>query len=156
MNTTTPRLEIGRPAPVFTLPDLHGDLVSRTAHRGRRHLAILFLPGVDLTAREYLHGLRDRYGELREADGDVLAVVSDAAASGEGLAAALEGLPFPVLLDTQGEATRRYLPDGARHGLFILDRYGKLHAQWALTTPPLPTIDEISEWFGVLENQCSL
>lgn len=156
MNTTTPRLEIGRPAPVFTLPDLHGEPVSRTAHRGRRHLAILFLPGVDLSAREYLHDLRDRYGDLGEAGGTMLAVVSDPAASGEGLAAALEDLPFPVLLDPQGAAARRYLPDGARHGLFILDRYGKLHAQWALTAPPLPAIDEIVEWFTVLEHQCSL
>jgi hypothetical protein len=83
-------------------------------------------------------------------------VVSDPAASGEGLAAALEDLPFAVLLDPQGDAAGRYLPDGARHGLFILDRYGELHAQWALTTPPLPNIDEISEWFGVLSSQCSL
>lgn len=156
MNTTTPRLEIGRPAPVFTLPDLHGQPVSRTAHRGRRHLAILFLPGVDLTAREQLHELRDRYGQLRDAGGDLLAVVSDPAASGEGLAAALEDLPFPVLLDPRGDAARRYLPDGASYGLFILDRYGKLHAQWALTAAPFPPIDEIIEWFTVLEYQCSL
>lgn len=156
MNTTTPRLEIGRPAPVFTLPDLHGEAVSRTAHRGRRHLALLFLPGVDLAAREYLHDLRDRYADLREAGGDLLVVVSDPAASGEGLAAALEDLPFPVLLDPAGAAARRYLPDGARHGLFILDRYGALHAQWAMTAPPLPPLDEIVEWFTVLEHQCSL
>jgi|GEM_PF-1418606 len=156
VSTTTPRLEIRRPAPTFTLTDLHGTSVSRQAHRGRRHLAILFFPGVDLAAREYLHDLRDRYAALREAGGDVIAVVSDSAASAEGLAAALEDLPFPVLLDPERKATASYLPDDAPFGLFILDRYGALHAQWALTAPPLPAVDEIVEWFTVLDNQCSL
>ena len=154
-NTTTPRLELGHPAPNFTLPAITGGGITRSAYRARKHLAVLFLPFVDLPTREYLEELRARYAEIREAGSEILAVVTDPGASADGLRAALE-LPFPILLDPDGNAARRFLPDGAVGGLFILDRYAKLRAQWTLTAPPLPPAQEIIDWLAALDTMCVL
>lgn len=155
LSMTTPRLELGKPAPNFTLASVAGDTVRRSAYRARRHLAVLFLPFVDLPAREYLEALRDCYTDIRQADGEILAVVTDPGASAEGLRAAVE-VPFPLLLDPGGEAARRFLPDGAVAGLFILDRYGAVRAQWTLTAPPLPPVREIVDWLEAVDRICVL
>lgn len=153
LNSTTPRLELNRPAPNFTLGRIGGGSVTRSAYRQRKHLGLLFLPGVDLPARDYLESLRDRYGEIREADGELLAIVTDPGASADGLAAALD-LPFPLLLDSEQVAARRFLPDGAPLGLFIIDRYAMLRAQWALTALPLPPAQELVDWLLAIDRQC--
>ncbi len=154
--TSTTRLELGHPAPNFTLPAVAGGSVTRSAYRARKHLALIFLPFVDLPTREYLEDLRARYGEVREADSEILAIVTDPGASADGLRAALE-LPFPLLLDPNGRTALRFLPDGAVSGLFILDRYAKLRAQWTLpTTEPLPPAQEIIDWLLALDMMCVL
>jgi peroxiredoxin len=155
LRSITPRLIVGEVAPNFTLPSLVGEPVTRSAYRPRRHLALLMLPSVDMPARLYIEELREIYGQIREADGEVLVLIADTAASADGLRAAIE-TPFPLLLDPEGAASKRYLPDGARYGLFILDRYGALHAQWALIGLPLPPVAEVVEWLGVIDTQCSL
>lgn len=155
MQTTTPRLERGKMVPLFTLPSTNGDMISRSSYRGRKHLAIIMLPYVDLAARTYLEQLREHYEAVRAADSEILVVVSDAGSSAEGLHAALD-LPFPLLLDAERSAATRFLPDGAPFGVFILDRYGALHAQWTLTDPPLPSPDEVVEWLTVVDSQCVL
>lgn len=155
MSGTTPRLEVGKPAPNFTLQAVSGSAVRRSAYRARKHLALLFLPFVDLPAREYLEALRDCYSEIGQADGEVLAVVTDPGANAEGLRAALD-VPFPLLLDPDSAVAARYLPDGAVMGLFILDRYATLRAQWTLTAPPLPPVQEIIDWLNAVDRQCVL
>jgi peroxiredoxin len=151
----TPQLVVGAVAPNFTLASLEGEPVTRSAYRARKHLALLMIPGVDLSARAYIEGLRDIYGAIRAADGEVLVLIADSAAHADGLRAALD-VPFPLLLDPDGAASRKYLPDAARYGLFILDRYGKLHAQWALAALPLPPVADVVEWLEVVDHQCSL
>jgi peroxiredoxin len=155
LRTTTPRLTVGEVAPNFTLASLDGEPVTRSAYRSRRHLALLMLPGIDMPARTYIEELRDAYDRIRAADGEVLVLIADSAANADGLRAAIEA-PFPLLLDPEGGASKKFLPDDARHGLFILDRYGALHAQWALTGLPLPPVEEIVEWLSVVDSQCSL
>lgn len=155
LNTTLPRLTVGEVVPNFTLADLHGEPVTRSAYRARRHLALLMLPQVDAPARAYIESLRDVYRPIRAADGELLVLVADSAAHADGLRSALE-VPFPILLDPEGAASKKFLPDGGRYGVFIIDRYGALHAQWALTRPPLPPIADIVEWVEVIDNQCTL
>lgn len=154
-SSTTPRLELNKPAPNFTLPAVHGGGVTRSAYRARKHLALLFVPAIDLPTREYLEAVAARYNEIRESDGEVLVVVMDRGASAEGLAAALD-LPFPMLLDADGKAAARFMPDGATLGLFIVDRYAMLRAQWTLTAPPLPPVQEIVDWLLAIDRQCVL
>jgi peroxiredoxin len=155
LRSTTPRLTVGEVAPNFTLASLEGEPVTRSAYRARRHLALLMLPGIDMPARTYIEGLRNAYGQIRAADSEVLVLIADAAANADGLRAAIEA-PFPLLLDPEGTVSKKYLPDDARYGLFILDRYGALHAQWALTGQPFPPVEEIVEWLGVIDTQCTL
>ncbi|MBX0330850.1 peroxiredoxin family protein [Oscillochloris sp. ZM17-4] len=155
LSTTLPRLSIGAVVPNFTLAGLDGQPVRRSAYRARKHLALLMLPGVDMLARIYIEGLRDVYSNICAADGEVLVLVADPAARADGLRAAID-VPFPILLDPGGAASQKFLPDGARYGLFILDRYGALHAQWAITAPPLPPVSDVVEWIEVIDNQCSL
>jgi peroxiredoxin len=154
-NSTTPRLDVGAAAPNFTLPSVAGDQITRSSYRARRHLALIVLPFVDLTGREYLEELRDRYEEIRASDGEVLALVTDPGANAEGLRAAVE-VPFPLLLDGGGAIAARLLPDGASHGVVILDRYATVRAQWTLTAPPLPPVYEIVEWLIAIDRQCVL
>jgi peroxiredoxin len=154
-NSTTPRLEVGATAPNFTLPSVAGDTITRSSYRARRHLALIVLPFVDLAGREYLEELRERYEEIRASDGEVLALITDPGASAEGLRAAVE-TPFPLLLDAGGATASRLLPDGASHGVVILDRYATVRAQWTLTAPPLPRVEEIVEWLLAIDRQCVL
>jgi peroxiredoxin len=154
-NASIPQLTIGAMAPNFSLTSLSGATIARSAYRGRKHLGLLFVPIVDLPIREYIGDMIAAYRSVRESDGELLVVVADNAAQADGLRAAMD-LPFPLLIDPDGAASRRYLPEGARYGLFILDRYAKLHAQWALTELPLPPVAEIVEWLGVIDTQCTL
>lgn len=153
LSQTTPRLEPGEVAPGFTLPAVGGGEVARGAYRARKHLAVLFLPHVDLPAREYLEELAGAYGAVREAGSEVLAIVTDTGTSAEGLRAALD-VPFPLLLDPGGTVAARYLPDGASLGVFILDRYGALRHQWTLTAPPLPPAAELISWLEAIDRMC--
>jgi peroxiredoxin len=153
--TITPRLGVGEVAPNFTLASLEGEPVTRSAYRARKHLALLMLPVIDLPARTYIEELRDVYGKIRAADGELLVLIADTAAHADGLRAALD-VPFPLLLDPEGIASKKYLPEGARCGLFILDRYGALHAQWAIAAPPFPAAADVVEWIEVVDNQCTL
>jgi peroxiredoxin len=155
MSSPEPQLAVGKPAPNFTLPTADGRSVTRSAYRARKHLVVIFLPCVDLPAREYLEALRDRYGEVRDADAEILAVCTDPAAAADGLRAALD-VPFPLLLDPEGTAARRYLPDGAAMGVFILDRYAALRAQWAVAAPPLPPAQEVVDWLYAIDRICTL
>jgi peroxiredoxin len=155
LNTITPRLSVGQVAPNFTLAGLDGEPVTRSAYRSRRHLALLMLPVIDASSRAYIEELRGVYGKIRAADGELLVIVADSAAHADGLRAALE-TPFPMLLDPDGTVSNKYLPTSARYGLFILDRYGALHAQWPLASPPLPPVEDVVEWIEVVDNQCSL
>jgi peroxiredoxin len=154
-NATTPRLEIGAAAPNFTLPAVTGDGITRSSYRARKHLVLIVLPFVDLSGREYLEEVRERYAAFRASDGEVLALITDPGTSAEGLRAAID-VPFPLLLDPGGAAASRLLPDGASHGVIVLDRYATVRAQWTLTAPPLPTVDEIVAWIDAIDRQCVL
>lgn len=155
LSQTTPRLEVGEMAPNFTLPTVSGGELTRSAYRARRHLALIFLPFVDLPTREYLETIAGRYSAFRGAGSEAIAVVTDAGANADGLRAALD-VPFPLLLDPNGVVAARFLPDGAPLGVFVLDRYGELRHQWALTAPPLPPVDDLIAWLEAIDNQCVL
>ncbi|NJN17242.1 MAG: redoxin domain-containing protein [Oscillochloris sp.] len=155
LHTTQPQLRIGKVVPTFGLPDLRGNEVKRSVERGRRHLALLFLEQIDISAEAYLREVTQEYAAIREADGTLMAVLSDPAAAADELRAKFD-FPFPLLLDRESTARSKFLPADASCGLFILDRYGALHAQWTLSAPPFPPVSEIVEWLHVLDRQCSL
>lgn len=155
LNTTMPRLSVGEVAPNFTLTDLNGDLVTRSAYRVLRHLVLLILTGMDAPTHAYIEELRDTYATIHAAEGEVLVLIAGPAANAESLRGTLD-MPFHILLDSEGAVSKKFLPDDARYGVFVLDRYGALHTQWVLTDQPFPAVGEIVEWVEVIDHQCAL
>lgn len=150
-------LRRGRVVPTFTLPDTEGQPLRRTAYRAKQHLALVFLPAAeDEGARSYLRALADDHAPIRAAGGEVLAIIRGEVAAARAAKLELE-LPFPVLADTDGVTTARFLPPTARAATFVTDRYGELYyAAPALDTRSLPPITEILAWLTAIDNQCAI
>lgn len=153
MPDIAPLLRVGAQAPNFTLEASDGTPIRRSAYRARRNLAIILLPDLGPAALAYLAQLRDAYAAIRAEDSEALALM--AAVDRAALRAAID-LPFPLLHDPAGAVTRRYLPEQAAYGLFILDRYATIYAQWALATPDLPPVSAVVAWLNAVDCQCSV
>ena len=111
-------LTAGDPAPDFSLPDADGNTVSLSELKGRR--VILFFYPRDNTpgcTREAC-AFRDAYSDLQAKDATVLGVSTDSAKSHAKFAKKYD-LPFPLLVDADGEV-------GSRYGCYGLKKmYGK-------------------------------
>lgn len=149
-------LQRGKVVPNFALPSVRGGMLKRTDFRARRHLVLLVLPGVDRAAEAYLWQLRNVYPQIRaEVGAEVLAIIADPDRAVDDLRARIE-LPYPLLLDRERAVARRFLPADTPMGVFVIDHYGTLHAQWLLTQPDFPPTTELIAWLQVIEYQCVL
>ncbi len=100
-------LNPGDLAPVFSLPDAAGNLVSLADLRGRR--AVLYFYPRDNTpgCTKEACGFRDIYSEYRARNIAVLGVSTDDAKSHAKFAAKYQ-LPFPLLCDSNAEVATAY------------------------------------------------
>lgn len=150
-------LKRGQVVPTFTLPDTTGKSIRRSAYRGKQHLVLAFLPSVqDDAARAYLRALAAAHPALLATSGEVLAIIR---AEVTAIAAARHDLelPFPLLSDADGMVTQRFLPDSARAGVFVTDRYGELYySAPAADATALPPISELHDWLTAIDNQCAI
>ncbi len=99
-------VEIGRPAPLFTLPDLQGRPISLASLRGRPVVLHFWatwcpacreeMPVLERAARERPRDVRVIGINLSEKPRDVAAFVKE------------HGLTFPILLDARGKVAARY------------------------------------------------
>ncbi|MBD0268283.1 thioredoxin-dependent thiol peroxidase [Pseudanabaena sp. FACHB-2040] len=100
-------LQIGDPAPDFSLPDASGNPVSLADFRGRRVVLYFYprdnTPGCNKEAC----GFRDAYDTYQSKDVAVLGVSTDDAKS-HGKFATKFNLPFPLLIDAGGEVASTY------------------------------------------------
>ncbi|MGC4932498.1 thioredoxin-dependent thiol peroxidase [Gordonia sp. DT30] len=96
--SATQRLQVGDPAPAFTLPDAEGNPVSLADYAGRKVIVYFYpaaaTPGCTKEACDF----RDNLGELGDAGIDVIGISPDPSAKLAKFAAA-EGLTFPLLSD---------------------------------------------------------
>ena len=110
-------IEIGGPAPDFTLRDQFGQDVTLSQFRGRKAVAIFFYPfAFSGVCTGELSGIRDRLDEFLTFDTEVLALSCDSVYALRSFAEA-EGLNFPLLSD--------YWPHGAvgkAYGIFNEER----------------------------------
>lgn len=146
-------LQPGQIVPSFTLPDAQGRPVRRNDYRGKRHVALVFLPsGADYGAWAYLRALTASYAAFAAAGSEVLAVLREDTTAAWGVSKP----PFPILIDANGKTAARFLPIPARAGIFVTDRYGELYFS-ALTAgaDTLPPVADLLAWMEAIDNQCT-
>lgn len=124
-------LEIGRPAPEFTLNDQHGTPVRLGSFRGERNVVVVFFPfAFTGICTGELGAIRDDIGTYQNDEVQVLGVSCDAMPTLR-VFADREGITFPLLSDfwPHGDVARAYGVFDDRAGLalrgtFIVDRDG--------------------------------
>lgn len=122
----------GSPAPDFVLPDAAGQ-ERRLAEWRSKWLVLYFYPKDDTTGcTTEAKNFRDSANQLRELNAAVVGVSLDDAGSHRAFAERY-GLPFPLLVDENGEVARRYgalsdfgLIRFARRYTFLIDPEGRV------------------------------
>ena len=124
-------LQVGQPAPDFTLTTTSGASFRLADQRGR-HLILYFYPKDDTpgcTAEAC--SFRDQYEDFLDLGAVVVGVSSDSEASHQKFAQK-HRLPFPLLADTSGALRKQYEVPRAFLGLlpgrvtFVIDKDGKI------------------------------
>jgi peroxiredoxin (alkyl hydroperoxide reductase subunit C) len=103
-------LDIGQPAPDFTLKDTDGNEVTLSSFAGDRSVTLVFIPfAFTGVCQGELCELRDNLEAFRSADNEVLAITCDRAPSLKEWKAQ-QGYTFPLLSDgwPHGEVARAY------------------------------------------------
>ena len=122
-------LQVGQPAPDFTLNTTDGTAF-RLADRRGRHLVLYFYPKDDTpgcTAEAC--SFRDQYEDFQDLGADVVGISSDSEASHQKFTQK-HRLPFPLLADPGGRVRKLYEVPRALLGLlpgrvtFVIDRDG--------------------------------
>ncbi len=129
-------LSLHREIPVLSLPDARGRAVSTWNYKQYRPLVLVFAGSraalLDEFAREY-----DAY---RATNAEVLAVVPKSLDA---------RLPFPVLIDADGSATRRYVERVPT--VLVLDAFGVLEGRFDQERPDHARVRNL---IGELELRC--
>jgi len=87
--------------------------------------------------------------------GRPLVIVPASVENAARLVGSVDGVPFPVLADPDGDVRRRLGVPADRAALVIADRWGVVYnAVEADTARDLPPVDEVIEWVRYLATQC--
>jgi thioredoxin-dependent peroxiredoxin len=142
-------LEVGRPAPEFTLPDQEGHEVALADLRGRP-VVVYFYPKDDTPGcTTQACGIRDQWAEFEDAGAVVLGISPDDVAS-HGRFAAKHDLPHRLLADPDREVIQRYGAwgtkkmygreyEGVVRSTVLVDPDGNVAAVWPKVQPKAHT-----------------
>jgi peroxiredoxin len=149
-------LEYGKLAPSFELTAIDGQTYTRQQFRGKSGLVLLFfLPTPE--AQLWLKLISRDEAEYKELNAQILGI---GRASRDELApfAAPIKLPFPLLVDPQGETWTAYAgTSDPGYGVFVLDMYGGLEAKAVSDCiDKLPNAATILEWTRSAQYRCSI
>jgi mycoredoxin-dependent peroxiredoxin len=130
-------LELGGPAPDFTLRDQFGQDVTLSSYRGTKAVALVFYPyAFSGVCTGEMAGIRHRLAQFMTFDTDVLAISCDPKFALRAFADA-DGLNFPLLSDfwPHGEVCRAYdvfdeRTGSPRRSSYVIDRDGTV--RWAV------------------------
>lgn len=133
----TTGLELGAPAPDFTLRDQFGQDVSLSSYRGQKAVAILFFPfAFSGVCTGEMAAVRDRLDEFLTFESEVLAISCDPVYALRTFADQ-DGLNFPLLSDfwPHGDVARAYhvfddVKGCPRRSSYVVDKQGVL--RWAV------------------------
>ena len=131
-------LDVGQPAPDFSLRNQHGQTVSLSEFRGEKNVVVLFYPwAFSGVCSGELADIREHLADLHSDTSELLAISCDAMYSLRAFAER-DGLEFPLLSDfwPHGEVARRYGIFNEEIGIagratFIVDREGII--RWRVT-----------------------
>ena len=138
-------VEIGKPAPDFTLRSDSGDTVHLADLRGKP-VVVYFYPKDDTPGcTTQACAIRDSWGQFEKAGATVLGISPDSAESHERFKAKFS-LPFPLLADedhavadawgTWGPKTRGGVTvEGIIRSSFLVDEQGNIERAWYGVTP---------------------
>ncbi|HUV31114.1 MAG TPA: redoxin domain-containing protein [Acidobacteriota bacterium] len=152
--TESIRLNVGDPAPDFTLPTHNEGELNLSWYRGRRIVVLAFYPA-DWTpvCATQIPGYQDVFDEFEKYDCQLLAVSIDSIPSHVAWARSLGGISFPLMSDfyPHGRVARLYgvLTDKGYAGrvVFVIDKRGIIrHIQRV----PVLEIPDNAELFKVL------
>lgn len=130
-------LQLGGPAPDFTLRDQFGQDVTLSSYRGTKAVVILFYPyAFSGVCTGEMAGIRERLDEFMTFDTEVFAISCDPVYSLRAFADA-EGLNFSLLSDfwPHGEVAKAFevfddVKGTPRRSSYVIDREGML--AWAV------------------------
>jgi peroxiredoxin Q/BCP len=101
-------VQVGQPAPDFTLPAASGDKVSLADYRGRKVVVLYFYPKDNTPGcTKEACAFRDSYEVFTDAGAEVIGVSSDSTDSHDGFAAR-HSLPFVLVSDADGSVRKSY------------------------------------------------
>lgn len=102
------KVQVGQPAPDFTLPSLTGEPVSLASFLGKKDIVLYFYPK-DLTPGCTVEAcaFRDSYEVFKDAGAEVIGISSDSEESHQQFAAQ-HRLPFILLSDRKGMVRKHY------------------------------------------------
>jgi len=130
-------LQIGGPAPDFTLRDQFGQDVTLSSYRGRKAVVLFFYPyAFSGVCTGEMAGIRDRLAEFMTFETEALAISCDPMFALRAFADS-DGLNFPLLSDfwPHGEVCRAYdvfdeMHGAARRSSYVVDKDGVV--RWAV------------------------
>jgi len=130
-------LEIGKPAPDFTLKDQHGQEITLSSYAQGKAVLIVFYPfAFSGVCTGELSGLRDRLGDFETDDATLVTISCDPVFTQRAFADR-DGLFFPLLSDywPHGEVASAYgvFDETAGHASrssFLVDKHGVV--RWAV------------------------
>ena len=128
------QLEVGSPAPDFTLKNHRGEDVTLSELRGRKVILWFYPEALTPACQGQACDFRDHYGELQSAGFEVLGISRDPL---EKLTRAVEedGIPYPMLSDPDRDVHERYgvwgeksmygrTVIGVKRSTFVIDESG--------------------------------
>ncbi len=130
-------LEIGKPAPDFTLPSTIGKNISLQQFRGRKHVLIEFYGAAFApTCTANIKARGADHNKFEALNVQVLGISSDSTFAQKTFADSLK-LPYPLLSDHPPKVIGRYgvlASDKVRayRAYFLVDQQGILRKQWLL------------------------
>lgn len=147
-------VEVGQPAPEFTLKDQNNQLVSLADYRGKKNVVLVFYPfAFTRVCQAELCGIRDDLPSFENDDVQVLTVSVDSAFSHK-VWAEQEGYTFPLLADfwPHGAVAQAYgcfddVVGRAIRGTYIIDKAGIV--RWSVVNLPADARDQ-AEYLKVL------
>ena len=142
--------------PAFSLPaaNRQGE-ISLWDYKPRRNLALLFLQDVS-RYRSLLDAIAQHYSDYRELNAEVLVISGQA--SEQLTPFPFGALPFPVLVDNDGELRHKCL--GSEEELqavgLIADRWGEVYGR-VILQPDRAAADEeeLRKWLQFVDLQCA-